>query len=103
MTPVAMRLAEATAGDFLPHLATGFTVMSGPDRVAILELREATELAPGEGGRRPPFSLIFFGPTDPALQQGIYALSHAELGDFEIFLVPVGANRESRRYQAIFN
>lgn len=57
---------------------------------------------PSGPGQREPFSLIFRGPSGPAWPQGIYRLRHAALGEFELFLVPVGPDREGMRYEAIF-
>ena len=53
-------------------------------------------------GGRDPFSLIFVGPGEPMLPQAIYALTHADLGVLEIFVVPIAGDAEGVRYQAIF-
>jgi len=49
------------------------------------------------------FSLEFAGPSTPWLQQGTYSLHHSELGEQEIFIVPVGQRDGTMRYQAIFS
>lgn len=57
--------------------------------------------APADGVRR-PFSLVFRGPLDAPLPQGITPLRHVELGEVGIFLVPIGSDGEGRRYEAVF-
>lgn len=54
-------------------------------------------------GSRVPFSLLFRGQLDPVLSQGIYRMTHADLGALELFLVPIGPDTESMRYEAILN
>lgn len=56
--------------------------------------------------RSQPFSLIFHGPLSPFASQGNHALMHAQLGNLEMFLVPIGPDRKTGRnmqYQAIYN
>ena len=53
--------------------------------------------------RRQPFSLVFRGPLQPVLPQRIYRLEHEGLGTLEIFLVPVGPDKDGMRYEAVFN
>ncbi len=43
----------------------------------------------GDALGRVPFSLVFLGPVEPVLPQRIYPLAHGELGDFDLFLVPI--------------
>lgn len=60
-------------------------------------------------GDRDQFSLLFKGPVTPILPQHIYDLSHAELGDLSLFLVPIGRDKGRDQdpeaallYEAIF-
>jgi hypothetical protein len=48
---------------------------------------------------QPAFSLIFQAADPEPQPQQIFTLEHAELGDFDLFLVPVGA----QEYQAVIN
>lgn len=71
-----------------------------------VELVEARGLGGGEGAARQPFSLLYRGPAAPILEQGIYRLAHGELGELELFLVPLGPDREGGDailYEAVFN
>lgn len=49
------------------------------------------------------FSLIFNGPAEPALGQNTYGVANETLGDFSLFMVPIGADDTGRQYQAVFN
>lgn len=53
-------------------------------------------------GVREPFSLLFRGPLEPFLQQQMAVLQHDELGQIELFLVPVGQDGEGFYYEAVF-
>ena len=106
-TRKAIALGAVTASDFSPHVGSLFDVDAGPHNRLALELSEAVAL-PGGGGapsRSEPFSLIFRGPASPVLDQGIQTLSHPELGELTLFLVPVGPGRAGKlpRYEAVFN
>ena len=57
---------------------------------------------PARLGTREPFVLTFNGPPAPLLGQSIYPLAHRELGEIEIFLVPVGCDAAGVRYEAVF-
>ena len=82
--------------------------VSGDGVAAVaMELADAVEGSePGGAGphgeQRNQFSLFFRGPTERALPQGIYRLAHSELGELELFLVPLGPDGEGMRYEAAF-
>ena len=62
-----------------------------------------TEVSPRQAtGAFESFSLLFEGPEDRPLPQGLFEFSHPGLGALEIFLVPVGVDG-TRRYEAVFN
>ena len=48
------------------------------------------------------FSVIFASPSSEVYEQGIYKVSHAELGELALFLVPVYGDEETVHYEAIF-
>ena len=52
---------------------------------------------------RAAFSVFWLGPAgSPFLAQGIRTLRHRELGEMELFLVPVEEVEGGVRYQAVF-
>ena len=59
------------------------------------------ESARGHG--RVPFALVFRGPMQPVLPQRIYRMEHADIGTFELFIVPIGPDRDGMRYEAVFS
>jgi hypothetical protein len=54
------------------------------------------------GGGRVPFSLLFRGPRTGVLPQRTYRIAHAALGEFPLFLVPIGPDGAGMRYEAAF-
>jgi Domain of unknown function (DUF6916) len=95
-------LAALTAADFEAVAGSDFRVAgSAPDPPA-LSLARVVRLAEPPPGHRQPFSLRFRGPAVPVLEQGIHRLVHAEMGELEIFLVPIAADQDSRTYEAVF-
>ena len=63
---------------------------------------EVTE-DPGSGPFR-QFSLLFHGPAEPVLRQGIYEFRHEKLNPAAWFMVPIaGSNRERIVYEVCFS
>ena len=48
------------------------------------------------------FALYFQGEGE-ILPQAIYRLRHAQLGDFDLFIVPIAKRRTGNTYEAVFN
>ena len=77
------------------------------DHTLELELAEAVESAepggPGPDGQdRRQFSLVFRGPARSAFPQGTYRLGHTDLGELDLFLVPLGPDGDLMQYEAAF-
>jgi len=89
---------KLTLSDFAPHLHTRFHVAQSAD----YEL-ELTEVADQSNPQLEQFSLIFTGKPSPWLPQGSYKLSHPQMQECELFLVPVGPDAAGMRYQATFS
>ncbi len=90
---------------FAPHLGSEFRVSDDGTEGAVVLRLTAIEPGPQPGAPRVrPFSLVFTGPRDPNLGQGIHRLEHSQLGGLDIFLVPIGYDATgSLRYEAVFN
>ena len=95
---------------FAPLVGSKFRVYTEAAGFIELELVEATEFrghgskpAPGTGLMQESFSVIFGGPDNRLLPQGMYAFEHEGLGRFELFIVPVGRKPGVFQYQAVFN
>ncbi len=72
---------------------------AGP-RIIKLELVSAVWK---ETGTTEGYSLLFRGPADSFLDQRIHRFSHEKMGDFGLFIVPVGKTGQGYEYQAIVN
>ncbi|MCX6903249.1 MAG: hypothetical protein NTW03_07180 [Verrucomicrobia bacterium] len=99
---------QLTFARFSEFLRTPFQVRLAPASTLELLLVEATALRPairgGTGGERfESFSIVFEGPEDPMLPQATYSLEHEQMGRFDLFMVPIGKENQSIRYQALFN
>ncbi|MFO1399231.1 MAG: hypothetical protein U1F48_19435 [Burkholderiales bacterium] len=107
--PVPSPFTHAT---FAPLLGQAFVAMHA-DAPVPLELVEARviELKPMDGRalgksgfvRRDPFVLLFRGPLERPLPQGLRMFTHAQLGTIELHIVPVGPGATGLLYEAVFN
>ena len=103
-------IEDLTLADFASLLNAAFRVYSDPATMVELKLVEVLPaLSPGRadpspaGVRGENFSIVFGGPGDRLLPQGIYAFEHDQIGRFVLFIVPIGKDRERFRYEAVFN
>ena len=92
--------------DFARHVGTAFTLPGTEESAPIdFSLTEATPLAnrayPGQA--RDPFQLIFRVAAQDIYPQGMYRLTHPEMGEQDIFLVPAGRTDAGVDYCATFN
>ena len=95
---------ELVPGTFEPHVGKQFgATPSYSGEPLELVLASCTE-SPHARPDHPAFSL-FFDATDPDVrEQQIFALEHADLGQFDLFLVPVGRNEGGGiTYEAVVN
>lgn len=98
---MALRLSEE---EFRRHIETIFEANLKDGSTIDLKLIAVEHY--GVGPERPDmerFSAIFLGPQDVRLQQGIYPLRHKEIGELNIFLVPIKADKNGLEYEAVFN
>lgn len=80
---------------------TLFRLTAGDGRKQDLELITVSGLLETE--RQCNFSIIFKGPPDMPLSQGMYRMEHDSLEAAELFIVPVGRNEKGFEYEAVFN
>lgn len=90
---------------FAGHVNESFDVLLDDEGRAPFVLVEARPLpAPAMGSSvRAPFSLLFRNASAILFPQKVYAMKHASLGQFGIFLVPIARDRDGFIYQAVFN
>ncbi len=53
-------------------------------------------------GQTEPFSLVFEIAGNHVYEQDTYLLHNEELGELTLFLVPIGADENGVRYEAVF-
>ncbi|MDX6512147.1 MAG: hypothetical protein QOE36_1651 [Gaiellaceae bacterium] len=94
-------LEDFTAATFSPHVGEVFRLHA--DAVVLdVELINVDELGESSPGRA-PFSLLFRGPAEPILPQRIYRFEHDAIGEFDIFIVPIGFDETGGlRYEVVF-
>ena len=86
---------------FSDCLHQAFHVVQRGSQAFDLQLAEVTEVT--KSARQEAFSVIFHGPDDPFMQQGMVHLHNEKLGDLDLFLVPIGRDRDGFQYEAVFN
>jgi hypothetical protein len=99
-----------TYDDFADRLGEQFVARppeDDGDASVALVLAEASLLdAAGgqgpDGAERRQFSLLFRGPSDLQLSQGLWLLEHEGMGELALFLVPLGPDADGPRYEAAF-
>lgn len=98
---------KLTAEDYSKHLNTKFRVRLEGDNAPPIELELAlvkpfsTLSHPRSDVER--FSLYFYGPGDFFLPQRIYHLEHEQMGESDIFIVPVARDQRGFLYEAVFS
>ncbi|HLT21556.1 MAG TPA: hypothetical protein VKZ96_19025 [Thermomicrobiales bacterium] len=97
--------AYPTRQEFAAQLGSQFRVDLGDGESLDLTLAEVNDLGERREGDKviESFSLIFEGPPDILLHQHIFTVSHPDLGEHQIFLVPLGPEGGVLQYEAIFN
>ncbi|HZI18131.1 MAG TPA: hypothetical protein VEY09_05990 [Pyrinomonadaceae bacterium] len=90
---------------FAENLKTKFRVVHDGERHIELELNEVKpfQAGPGEQQGMERFSLFFYGPGEVLLHQQTVRLAHERMGEFYIFIVPVGRDDRGHLYEAVFN
>ena len=95
---------DLTIDDFRGRLDEVFQLQAEPSAIELrLMEAEPTGSPRPDAGRTQPFSLVFTGPQQPLLPQAVYRLEHPEMGELDIFLVPIGSDPDGTRYEAVFN
>jgi uncharacterized protein DUF6916 len=95
--------ATLTEKEFSQHLNTKFRAHLEEGDVVDLELTQVKPYLKGAQEGMEQFSALFRGPTEPRLPQRIYSFKHDQMGEFEIFIVPIGLDDHGIRYEAVFN
>ena len=87
--------------DFSKNLNSTFTIRLSESETIESELTEVSELLVSP--RQERFSIVFRTANEFSLGQGMRALEHEVMGQFDLFLVPVGRDEGGAYYEAVFN
>ena len=86
---------------FLENLQSTFRLhLEGSDAVD-LELVEVSDLKAAR--RQEMFSLVFHCASSTVFPQRIYELEHDDMGQFDLFLVPIKKDDQGVYYEVVFN
>lgn len=86
---------------FAQNVNTKFHVSADDTNRVELELAEVSELKQLKAHEQ--FSVVFRGPLDLFMGQGMRSFDHEKLGQFELFIVPIRQDGEGCYYEAVFN
>jgi len=93
--------ASLTHENFAAQLNKKFRVQIDEVNAVDLVLAEVSELK--SSPRQEQFSIIFQGPLEMFLGQGLRQFEQDEMGEFDLFLVPIGQDDSGYSYEAVFN
>ncbi len=101
-------MENLTCEQFAQYLGSAFYLHVRSQAPMELKLVEATPYQAHfasqdrESEKRSPFSLVFQGSLEMHLPQQIYTLAHPEMGQLDIFLVPIARRQDGMYYEAVF-
>ena len=95
-------LEKLTIDDFSNRVGETFTATAADGRVLALVLKSVDGLQGRPDADRAPFSLSFKDEAQDHVPQQTVAMEHAQMGKFDLFVVPLGPGPDGMRYEAIF-
>jgi hypothetical protein len=93
--------ASLTHEAFTKNVNTKFQVEADENTQVELELISISELKLRP--QQEEFAVQFRGPSDTFLDQGVRNFTHDQMGQFELFIVPIKQNEQGFYYEAVFN
>ena len=93
--------ASLTHEAFTQNANTKFQVLLDENATVELELVDVSELKLHP--QQEEFALEFRGPSEMFLGQGLRNFAHEQMGEFELFIVPVRQEADGFYYEAVFN
>ena len=93
--------ASLTHEEFSKHANTKFQVQLDQHPPVELDLIEVSELKIYP--QQEEFTIVLRGPLEAFLEQGVRLLKHDQMGEFELFIVPIKQDAEGFYYEAVFN
>lgn len=93
--------ASLTHEEFSKYANTKFQVQTGEESNVAVELIVVSELKLYP--QQEEFTLEFRGPLNMFLEQGVRNFTHDQMGQFELFIVPIRQDAQGFYYEAVFN
>jgi hypothetical protein len=93
--------ASLTHEEFNKNANTKFQVQVDENTHVELKLIAVSELKLYP--QQEEFALEFLGPLNMFLGQGVRNFAHDQMGQFELFIVPIKKDAQGFYYEAIFN
>lgn len=97
-------LERLTSETFAPHVGERFE-LAPPDGGPVDLVLTSCDADPSwtDETTRAPFSLIFHAADDRYVPQQICTIRHSEIGELELFVVPIEPDERGFRYQVVFS
>ncbi|HEY0548414.1 MAG TPA: hypothetical protein VGF13_02365 [Verrucomicrobiae bacterium] len=99
-------LSDLNYAQFSAVAGTTFAVSDGdqePVPLKLVEVNQPRQRPADSTGCGESFSLLFAGPKNRFLPQRLYSFGHETMGRFPLFIVPVGQDATTFRYEAVFS
>lgn len=93
--------AGLTYEEFVQQMNSKFRVQHEQFGDVELELTEVSDVK--LLGNQEQFAVVFRGPLEAFLGQATHPVAHEQMGNFELFLVPVSQDANGFNYEAVFN
>src|SRR5258705_11907722 len=93
--------ADLSHKAFTQYTNTKFQIKIDEQRAVEVELTEVYDLKLFP--QQEQFAITFRGPLNMFLGQGLRPFTHEQMGQFELFLVPIGKDEQGYNYEAVFN
>lgn len=93
-----------TADDFRPHVKKTVRVKGGHHAFTLTAVDAQDFGALAADAKRSPFNVLFTGPPNDVLREGLYTLEVDGGPSFELYVIPIYTPARDRQdYQAAFN
>jgi len=97
-------LDQLKAEQFTGLENTSFSIFFEEDKPMAAQLVKIERLKGDTDLDRTPFSLIFeTAQKDSYYQQAIYKITHPQLDEMHLFVVPLGKSKQGMRYEVVFS
>ncbi|MCB9436282.1 MAG: hypothetical protein H6673_04720 [Anaerolineales bacterium] len=97
-------LDQLTSANFAPHLHSTFHIHYDNGQILEVKLVAIQEFAEHADQPRQAFSLTFQSTEKSFyLKQAIYTLAHEQMGQMDLFIVPLGPDQAGMNYEVIFS